>query len=75
MTETKPAALLPVGARIRHRRYPELTGRVQNYEYHQSGALSPIPYNIAWDNNSHAADVLGWFFIYAGDESVEAMAS
>ncbi len=65
--------LLAPGQRVRHRTHPELTGYVKHYEYHESGKLSPIPYCIGWDDSHAAAQALGWFFVYAGDESVEAM--
>lgn len=68
------AELLPVGARIRHRRHPELTGRIKAHEYNRPGVLSPIPYCIEWDSSGRACDMLGWFFVYATDETVEVLA-
>lgn len=64
-------AFLEVGTRIQHRRHPELSGRIQALEYQLGGEVSAIPYNIQWDNNDLAYDLLGYFFIYASDESIE----
>lgn len=63
--------LLPVGARIRHVRHPELTGRIKAHEWAAPGKLSPIPYLFEWDDSSRASDVLGWFFFYGGPDHVE----
>lgn len=73
LTQSGVGPRLFAGARVRHRRYPELTGRIQAIERQTSGEPSAIPYNVMWDDNSLAADLLGWFFIYADDESVEAV--
>jgi hypothetical protein len=70
-TGEKVSVALPVGARVRHRRHPELTGLIKQHELHESGAFSPIPYCIAWDDSGRAADLLGWFFVYASDDTVE----
>lgn len=64
---------LSPGDRVRHRRHPELTGTVKCYEWNRPGVLSGIPYNIAWDNNGLAHDVLGMFSIYASDGGVELL--
>lgn len=67
------AKLLPPGTRIRHVRHPELTGHIRAWEWtdRSKGLISPIPYLIGWDNDGRACDVLGWFFVYSGPESVE----
>lgn len=64
--------LLPVGTRIRHRNHG-LTGTIKAHEWNniQNRIISPIPYLIGWDDSERAADLLGWFFVYASNESVE----
>jgi hypothetical protein len=63
--------VLPEGTRIRHKRHPELTGSIGNYEWNAPGVLSALPYLIRWDDSSRAYDVLGGFGIYAPATSVE----
>jgi hypothetical protein len=70
----EPVTVLAPGARVRHRRHPELTGRIKCHEWNERGVLSSIPYNVAWDDNSRACDLLGWFYIYAADTTVEVVA-
>lgn len=67
------ANLLPRGARVRHVRYPDLTGTIKAHEWTDREHISPIPYNVAWDDNSRACDVLGWMFIYACVEDLERL--
>jgi hypothetical protein len=62
---------LPVGTAIRHRLHPELRGLIARHEYTDSGALSAIPYAIQWDDSDQAYALLGWFFVYASDDTVE----
>lgn len=59
------------GAKIRHRRHPELTGRINCIEWCEPGVPSAIPYNVVWDDNRRALNLLGSFWIYQGDDSVE----
>lgn len=59
------------GAKIRHRRHHELTGQIKHLEMREPGVPSAIPYNVVWDDNERAFDLLGWFWIYQGDGSVE----
>ena len=63
--------VLPIGTRVRHKKHPELTGYIKQHEYHESGKISPIPYNVNWDNNALASRLLGWFFIYSTNEALE----
>lgn len=63
--------LLPVGTRVRHTKNPRLTGRIKCWEMHDSGTVSPIPYNVDWDDNGLAARLLGWMWIYASETCVE----
>lgn len=56
--------LLPIGTKVRHKKYPKLIGQIVHYEYHECGKVSPLPYCVHWDNNSLASKLLGWFFIY-----------
>jgi hypothetical protein len=65
--------ILPEGTRIRDRKRPELTGVIKHWEYNKPGILSPVPYCIGWDDSGLAHEVLGWFFVYASDFSVEAV--
>jgi hypothetical protein len=69
------AALLPVGTEIRHVRHPELTGYIRALEWTDRDHISPIPYNIAWDNSTQAYDVLGFMFVYACVDDVESAAT
>ena len=64
--------VLPVGTRIRHKKYPELKGVIYGHEYHESGKISPLPYCVHWEDNSKASDILGWFFVYPDPENIEA---
>lgn len=63
--------LLPIGTPIRDVRHPELTGRISAHEWARPGELSAIPYSVEWDDDGRASDVLGWFYNYAGIDSVE----
>jgi hypothetical protein len=63
------AGLAP-GASVRHKRHPELTGRVDHFEYHSPGRLSMMPLTVYWDQAS-ASELLGWFSIYPSPESLE----
>ena len=51
--------LLPMGARIRHKAYPELTGRILNFEFNHMGKLSPLPYRVVWDDILRARKLIG----------------
>lgn len=64
---------LKPGDRVRHKTHPELTGTVKCFEWNKPGVLSAIPYNIAWDDSGRAREELGWFWIYASDETVEPL--
>lgn len=66
-------ALLEPGTRVRHRRHPGLVGRIKCVERKTNGEPSGIPYNVRWDNDGRACDVLGWFYIYATDFGIEAV--
>lgn len=66
-------AYLTPGTPVRHLRHPDLTGRIKCLEYSGHGKVSGIPYNVAWDDSDRASDLLGWFWIYATDSSVEAI--
>lgn len=67
------SALLTPGTRVRHRRHHELVGVVHAIERKRDGSPSGIPYNVRWDNDGRAADLLGWFYIYATDHGIEAV--
>lgn len=66
-------ANLQPGDRVRHRKHPDLVGEVKCYEWTRPGVLSAIPYNVAWDDEQRASVVIGWFWIYASDDSIEAL--
>lgn len=63
--------VLPIGTAIQHRTLPQLTGKIVGHEYHESGAISPIPYRIQWDNEALAATRIGGMYWWAGNDSVE----
>ena len=62
--------VLPIGTRVRHRQHGML-GNVVGHEYHESGKLAALPYKVYWDDNSSAASLLGWLFIYPAHEELE----
>ena len=66
--------VLPIGTRVADSENPALTGTIRRYEYHESGRISPLPYNIQWDDCDLAYRVRGFMFIYAGPgiEAVQA---
>jgi len=66
--------LLPIGARVRHKR-TGLLGKVVGYERHESGKKSALPYKVYWDDNDIAAKQLGWLFIYPAHESLEEVSN
>lgn len=61
-----------VGARVRHRTHPDLTGVVQGYEYTKPGVLSMVPLRVYWDQDE-AYDRLGWFAIYKSPDQLEVI--
>lgn len=73
ITEREPVELLNPGTPIRSKSHPELTGRIKCWEYRDRETLSMIPYNVAWDDESRAHDLLGWLWIYASPESIEPL--
>ena len=65
--------VLPVGTPVRHKRYPELIGKIVHYEYHESGKISPLPYCVHWNDSRRASELLGWFFVYPSRDEIEEM--
>jgi len=63
--------VLPVGTRIRHKRFPDLLRTIARHEFHESGVISPIPYYIRWEDEARARLLLEGFFWYASNEQVE----
>jgi len=63
--------VLAVGTRVQDNQHPELKGVIRKLEFHESGKISPIPYNILWDNHELALKLRGIFSIYGGPENVE----
>ena len=63
--------VLPVGTTVRHKKYPELVGKIVRYEYHESGKLSPLPYCVHWEEGLKAGTLLGWFSIYPNHNEIE----
>ena len=61
---------LPIGSRVRHKR-TGLLGTIQHYEMHESGSASAVPYNVRWDDEDEAKRLLGTFWFWACDKSVE----
>lgn len=72
-TVAEPEPALTPGTRIRHRRHPELTGRIENIERQDNGHPSAIPYCLDWDDSDRAHDVLGMLFNYGTDDSIKAL--
>lgn len=70
--ESIQARGLGPGARVRHKRHPELTGRVERFEAHSPGRLSMIPLTVYWEQED-AGKKLGWFAIYQSPESLELL--
>ena len=50
-----------------------MIGRIKHYEMHESGKVSPIPYNVEWVASGEASKLLGWFFIYQSNDSIEVI--
>jgi len=65
--------VLPVGTRVCDKNHPKLVGTIRKLEFHESGKISPIPYNITWDNHGLALELRGIFSIYGGPEDVIAI--
>jgi hypothetical protein len=63
--------VLPVGTSVRHRRFVELTGTIVKHEFHGSGAISPIPYFVEWNDKRLARKALGILFCYVGNGAIE----
>ena len=63
--------LLPVGTRVKHKKHPELVGKISKYEYHESGKVSPIPYSICWDDPEKAFSILGFMNYYQKADAIE----
>lgn len=70
MSDGTCANLLFPGTRVRHVDYPKLTGTIRKWEMHESGKPSPIPYNIDWDDDRLAREMLGMFYFYSSPERV-----
>jgi hypothetical protein len=81
MTETmqmrtasgKAIDVFPAETRVCSKKHPCLTGVIMHLEYHESGAISTLPYHIQWDNDILARKLLGAFRMWAGDHSIEAI--
>ena len=56
--------LLPVRTRVRHRKHKHLVGEIIHYEWYRYGVVSPMPYCVHWEDNSLAAKLLGFMFVY-----------
>jgi len=63
--------VLPVGTRVRHKRFPDLLGTIARHEFHESGAISPIPYYVCWDSEARARLLLDGMFWYADNDQVK----
>lgn len=72
VTEAHLAGLgLRPGVRVRHKRHPELVGRIDHYEYRDRGKLSSLPFCVYWDDSDLAHRLLGMFFIYPSHKSLQ----
>lgn len=63
--------LFPVGARVRHKKHPTLTGVIKNQEMSKPGVHSPLPYKIYWDDDDAALKLLGNMYLYPAHENLE----
>ncbi len=60
-----------VGAKVRHKKHPELTGTIRCHEWHSPGKYSALPYTIEWDNDRLASNLLGMLNIWPNWENIE----
>ena len=65
--------VLPVGTRVRHKKHPELIGKIYSHEYHSPGHYSALPYTVEWDNNDLAHQLLGILPIWPNWENLESL--
>ena len=65
--------VFPAETRVRSKKHPCLAGVIMHLEYHESGAISPLPYHIQWDNDVLARKLLGAFRMWACNDGVEAI--
>ncbi len=60
-----------LGTRVRHKRYPELVGVIESHERHESGAISPLPFFVRWDDWQAASKLIGGVYWCASADTVE----
>jgi len=65
--------LLVIGTRVRHTKYPFLTGYIKDWEFHESGKVSPFPYLVYWDDWRLARELLDPSHIYPSYSEVAAL--
>ncbi len=64
--------VLSIGTRVKHKKFPQLTGRIVGHEYHSPGKYSALPYTVEWDNSDLAHELLGILPLWPNLESLEA---
>ena len=64
--------VLPVGCKVKHKKHPELIGRIRKHEYCK-GKYSALPYTVEWDNSDLAHRLLGMLPIWPRLENLEAI--
>ena len=62
--------VFPIGTRVRHKKHPELTGRIVTHDFCKS-EYSALPYTVDWDNSDLAHKKLGLLPIWPRLESLE----
>lgn len=63
--------LYPIGTKVRHKKYPELIGKVFAHEYARPGVLSALPYCVHWTDSNVAYDSLGILSVYPNSQDIE----
>ena len=69
--DCESVVVYPMGTRVRHKHFPELAGVISRHEYHESRAISPLPFFITWDDKDKARELLGLVSWYASADTVE----
>jgi hypothetical protein len=64
--------VIPIGSKVKHKKYPELTGKIVAHEFCE-GKYSALPYTVAWDNQTSAHDKLGIPPLWPNLESIEVL--
>ena len=62
--------VLPRGCRVRHKKHPELKGKIYKHEFCK-GKYSALPYTVDWNNPQLAHRLLGAYPMWPRLEDIE----